>query len=104
MPVVHSLDETTDVGKETGSVVTDACFAPALDLDEAPTHPHNRARGTFVDVGGSVQPAPAPRFARSRTGTPRPASAPGADTDEVLVEWGLEHDEVQRVRSCGAIA
>ena len=41
---------------------TDVCFAPVLDLDEAPKHPHNAARQTFVDVDGVVQPAPAPRF------------------------------------------
>jgi alpha-methylacyl-CoA racemase len=44
---------------------TDVCFAPVLSLDEAPEHPHNRARGTFVRVGDSVRPAPAPRFSRT---------------------------------------
>lgn len=48
---------------------TDICFAPVLSLNEAPQHPHNRARGTFVDEGGMVQPAPAPRF----SATPAPA-------------------------------
>jgi alpha-methylacyl-CoA racemase len=47
---------------------TDICFAPVLSLAEAPRHPHNAARGTFVEVGGMVQPAPAPRF----LGTPAP--------------------------------
>src|SRR5712671_5284260 len=41
---------------------SDVCFAPVLDLDEAPRHPHNVARETFVEVAGVVQPAPAPRF------------------------------------------
>ncbi len=41
---------------------TDICFAPVLSLTEAPQHPHNVARGTFVEDGGIIQPAPAPRF------------------------------------------
>jgi alpha-methylacyl-CoA racemase len=49
---------------------TDACFAPVLGLSEAPAHPHNAARGTFVEIDGVVQNAPAPRFSRSRTGMP----------------------------------
>ncbi|WP_231974925.1 CoA transferase [Mycobacterium sp. E1747] len=49
---------------------SDACVAPVLSLTEAPQHPHIAARQTFVDVGGVVQPAPAPRF--SRTPSPRP--------------------------------
>ncbi len=51
---------------------TDACVAPVLTLDEAPAHPHNRARGAFTAVDGVVQPAPAPRFSGSETVTPRP--------------------------------
>ena len=65
---------------------TDACFAPVLDWDEAPQHAHNRARGTFTEVGGVVQPAPAPRFSRS---TPTAPAAPqAASLDEVLAAWG----------------
>ncbi|MEY4473935.1 MAG: hypothetical protein RL671_2239 [Pseudomonadota bacterium] len=48
---------------------TDICFAPVLSLKEAPKHPHNVARSTFVEDGGMVQPAPAPRFSV----TPAPA-------------------------------
>jgi alpha-methylacyl-CoA racemase len=48
---------------------TDACFAPVLSLAEAPHHPHNTARGTFVEDSGMVMPAPAPRF----SATPAPA-------------------------------
>lgn len=65
----------------------DVCFAPVLDLLEAPAHPHLRARGTFVELDGVLQPAPVPRFSRTPgavQGPPRPA---GADTDEVLEEW-----------------
>jgi alpha-methylacyl-CoA racemase len=49
---------------------TDTCFAPVLTLAEAPDHPHSRARGTFIEVDGVVQPAPAPRFSRTPAGTP----------------------------------
>jgi alpha-methylacyl-CoA racemase len=49
---------------------TDACFAPVLDWDEAPEHPHNRARQTFTHLQGVLQPAPAPRFDRTPTDAP----------------------------------
>ncbi|WP_213957709.1 CaiB/BaiF CoA-transferase family protein [Variovorax sp. dw_954] len=65
---------------------TDACFAPVLDWDEAPAHPHNVARGTFVNVGGVVQPAPAPRF--SRTAPDQPDGLPREDATAVLRRWG----------------
>ncbi|MCI4644805.1 MAG: CoA transferase [Hyphomonadaceae bacterium] len=68
---------------------TDICFAPVLSLAEAPSHPHNVARGTFVEVAGVVQPAPAPRF--SKTPGAIQGLAPGADAqrDEILESWGL---------------
>jgi alpha-methylacyl-CoA racemase len=51
--------------------MTDVCFAPVLDMAEAPTHPHNAARGTFIKVDGVMQPAPAPRYSLTQTDTPR---------------------------------
>ena len=69
---------------------TDACVAPVLSLREAPTHPHLVERGTFVEVGGVVQPAPAPRFSRTRTAVPDAPPALGAHTSQVLREWGVE--------------
>jgi alpha-methylacyl-CoA racemase len=65
---------------------TDACFAPVLDWEEAPRHPHNVARGTFVEVNGLTQPAPAPRFSHSAPAVP-PAPV-AALADEILREWG----------------
>ncbi|MGH9058439.1 MAG: CaiB/BaiF CoA transferase family protein, partial [Acidimicrobiales bacterium] len=56
---------------------TDACFAPVLGMDEAPTHPHLAARETFIDVEGVTQPAPAPRFSRTPATVARPPSRPG---------------------------
>jgi alpha-methylacyl-CoA racemase len=65
---------------------TDACFAPVLDWDEAPAHAHNQARGTFMTLGGVVQPAPAPRF--SRTAPPPPQASRIQPLDGVLESWG----------------
>ena len=75
---------------------SDACFAPVLDWDEAPRHPHNVARGTFVTVDGVVQPAPAPRFSRTAATTPAPiADRPAAS--QVLDGWAVEPDVARRL-------
>jgi alpha-methylacyl-CoA racemase len=66
---------------------TQTCFAPVLTLAEAPAHPHNVKRGTFVAVHGVVQPAPAPRFSRTPPGPLQPPSAV-SDIAEVLLGWG----------------
>lgn len=81
---------------------TDACVAPVLDMDEAPEHPHNRARGTFIEVGGVVQPAPAPRFSRSSPAQPRPPIT-GATGEDVLADWGFTPDALDGLRKAGAI-
>ncbi|WP_208027262.1 CaiB/BaiF CoA transferase family protein [Rhabdothermincola sediminis] len=83
---------------------TDACFAPVLSMAEAPNHPHNEHRGTFVTRNGVVQPAPAPRFSRTPAEIQRPPAFPGQHTDEVLVEWGFDPDRVAELRRAGAIA
>jgi alpha-methylacyl-CoA racemase len=77
---------------------SDACFAPVLDWDEAPSHPHNQARGTFVTIDGVVQPAPAPRFSRTVAESPRAASTPDRDVSAVLDAWGVNRDAVERLR------
>ena len=82
---------------------TDVCFAPVLSLSEAPEHPHNKARQTFVDVAGAVQPAPAPRFSRTPGAIDCPPAQPGQHTDEALVDWGIPADEVAKLRETGAI-
>jgi alpha-methylacyl-CoA racemase len=81
---------------------TDACVAPVLSLLEAPAHPHNQARATFVDVAGTPQPAPAPRFSRTPCATPAPPPAPG-DDDQVLAAWGMAPGRVAGLRAAGAI-
>jgi alpha-methylacyl-CoA racemase len=82
---------------------TDVCFAPVLSLREAPEHPHNVARGTFVDVAGIPQPAPAPRFSRTPAAVQRPPAHDGQHTDEVLGEWGFASEEIAKLRQSGAV-
>ena len=69
---------------------TDACVAPVLSFDEAPSHPHMRARGVYVEVGGVVQPAPAPRFSRTPGAVKPPPDAPNGGGRETLRRWGVE--------------
>lgn len=83
---------------------TDVCFAPVLSLAEAPQHPHNVHRETFIEVAGVVQPAPAPRFSRTPTETPAPPAHAGQHTDEVLSEWGFAPERIAELREKGAIA
>jgi alpha-methylacyl-CoA racemase len=83
---------------------TDVCFAPVLSMGEAPQHPHNIHRSTFLELDGVVQPAPAPRFSATPESVQRPPSHAGQHTDEVLLEWGLEADRVAKLRDAGAIA
>lgn len=82
---------------------TDACFAPVLDPGEAPSHPHNVHRATFVDIEGVTQPAPAPRFSRSVAAVERPPARAGQHTDEALGDWGFSADEVTKLREVGAV-
>lgn len=82
---------------------TDACAAPVLTMEEAPSHPHLRARGTFVEVGGVVQPAPAPRFSRTKPGPPTPPEAPGQSTAAALAEWGIAPDRIEALARSGVI-
>ncbi|WP_199431837.1 CaiB/BaiF CoA transferase family protein [Qaidamihabitans albus] len=94
----HTRDEL--VARAEG---TDACLTPVLSPWEAPEHPHNAARGTFVDVDGVVQPAPGPKFDRTPPGPPEPPHDKGADTGEVLAELGLDGSEIERLRAAGAV-
>jgi alpha-methylacyl-CoA racemase len=83
---------------------TDVCFAPVLSLKEAPKHPHIAARGTFTEVAGITQPAPAPRFSRTPGEIERPPSHAGQHTDEALADWGFATDEIVKLRETGAVA
>jgi len=80
---------------------TDVCFAPVLSLPEAVAHPHNVARGTFIDVDGVPQSGPAPRF--SRTVPDQPTAPRPPDADAALAGW-LDANEVIALRAEGTIA
>jgi alpha-methylacyl-CoA racemase len=82
---------------------TDACFAPVLALSEAPAHPHNEARGTFMEIDGVVQNAPAPRFSRSAPGVPGGPRVQGADTRVVLEQVGYDNDALAALTAAGVI-
>jgi alpha-methylacyl-CoA racemase len=83
---------------------TDACFAPVLTMSEAIQHPHNVQRGVFTEVGGSLQPAPAPRFSRTPATVQRPAAEPGEHTTEVLSEMGFDEGRIESLHRNGVIA
>jgi alpha-methylacyl-CoA racemase len=83
---------------------TDVCFAPVLGLEEAPDHPHNKARKSFIDVAGVTQHAPTPRFSRTAPGTPTPMATPGTDTREVLASAGFSGDEIDTLVRDNAVA
>jgi alpha-methylacyl-CoA racemase len=82
---------------------TDVCFAPILSLSEAPQHPHNVARGTFVEVAGAVQPAPAPRYSVTQSDAPSPPPAVGADGEAILTALGYDAARITALRDGGAL-
>jgi alpha-methylacyl-CoA racemase len=82
---------------------TDVCFAPVLTFNEAPDHPHNKARGTFVDVEGIPQPNPAPRFSKTPGSVKGAAPEVGENTREGLVSWGFEPSEVDELLRTGIV-
>ncbi len=83
---------------------SDVCFAPVLSLAEAPKHPHNLARKTFVELEGTVHPAPAPRFSRTPSEIAAPPAPAGAHTRDALAAWGFEAEELDRLAGDGTIA
>jgi len=81
---------------------TDVCYAPVLRMSEAARHPHNVARGTFIDVDGVTQPAPAPRYSRTPTAVPHPPAHAGQHTCSVLADWGLDARRIDALVASGA--
>ena len=77
---------------------TDVCFAPVLDLEEAPDHPHNKERNTFVNFEGITQPAPAPRFSRTQGTIQSSANLTGENSEEILEKWGFTNDQISNLR------
>lgn len=107
-------DEMTEVFREVFKQKTrdewcgimegsDICFAPILSMEEAPRHPQNVARGSFVEVDGVVQPAPAPRFSRTKAEVQRPPAKLGQHTVEGLKDWGIPEAEINRLREAGVV-
>src|SRR5258706_7773068 len=82
---------------------SDACFAPVLSMSEARRHPHNVARGAFVEISGVAQPRPAPRFSRTDSEIQRPPARVGEHTDEALGDWGFSARELEELRERKAI-
>jgi len=77
---------------------TDICFAPVLSFSEAPHHPHNEARGSFVEVEGIVQPGPAPRFSRTPSSVKGGPPDFGEQTELALAEWGFSEPEIENLK------
>jgi alpha-methylacyl-CoA racemase len=82
---------------------SDVCFGPVLTLDEAPMHPHNIARQTFLDIDGVVQPAPAPRFSATPGAIQGPPPAIGEHNDAALGDWGFSASEIAALKGAGAL-
>jgi len=83
---------------------TDVCFAPVLNFMDAPAHPANVARQTYIEVDGITQPAPAPRFSRTPSQVKHAGPNPAQDTDTVLTAMGFGEKEIAELKSQGAIA
>jgi len=83
---------------------TDICFAPVLDMSEAPKHPHNIERKTFIELEGVTQPAPAPRFSRTEPEISSSPSVVGENTDEVLISIGFSQKDIDSLKISGAVA
>ena len=94
----RTRDEWAEIGEET-----DACLVPVLEMHEAATHPYNTERNAFVDVNGSPQPAPAPRFSRTVAAAPRTPPKRGEHTDEVLARFGFTPAELERLHASATI-
>jgi len=74
-----------------------------LGITEAPSHPHNKARGSFVEIEGVTQPAPAPRFSRTKAEVKRGPSRRGQHTREALAAWGFSKEDIAALESTGAV-
>ncbi len=81
----------------------EVCFSPVLSAREATAHPHVRERGVFVDVAGTLQPAPAPRFSRTVAAMRLPPPLPGEHTEDVLRMWGFSPAEVHELGGKGIV-
>lgn len=76
---------------------TDACVAPVLDMGEAPVHPHNLARRSFLDLNGVFQPAPAPKYSETTIDRPDPPRKEGQDGPAILADLGYAAEEIEKI-------
>ena len=83
---------------------TDVCFAPVISFTEAPRHPANVARQTYIEVDGVTQPAPAPRFSRTPSHVSHGTHGLGEDTSQVLAAMGFGEEEIANLKAAGAVA
>ena len=77
----------------------DVCLAPVLDFDEASSHPHIKARGTFIDLDGVTHPAPGPRFSRTPAAPPEPPVASSTDNAIDALRGWLADDRIEALRA-----
>jgi alpha-methylacyl-CoA racemase len=82
---------------------SDICFAPVLSFDEAPHHPQNQARGTFIERDGVRQPAPSPRFSRTPSAIQNGPPSPGQHSGEILQDWGFSATDIEDLMATSAI-
>lgn len=82
---------------------TDVCFAPVLAMSEVAEHPHNKARGSFINLNGVLQPAPAPKFSVTQPGTPLAPKPSGSETINVLKDYGFSDSEIENLKKQGAL-
>lgn len=82
----------------------DACLAPVLTIDEAPSHPQMKMRNAYAMFDGVRHPAPAPRFSRTRSALDRAPPAPGSDSRAALADWGIPASEIGALQAIGAMA
>jgi alpha-methylacyl-CoA racemase len=96
---------TTKTRAEWSAIMegSDVCFAPVLEIDEAPSHPHNKEREAFVEIAGVVQPAPAPRFDKTPGAVQGPPPAIGAHNESALHDWGLAPARITELKQKGII-
>jgi alpha-methylacyl-CoA racemase len=81
----------------------DACVTPVVSMAEAPDHPHNLARSTFIELAGVTQPGPSPRFDRTPAEISGPPPVAGQHSDDVLVGFGFDETERDSLRRTGAV-
>lgn len=82
---------------------SDVCFAPVLSMLEAPDHKQNKARGTYIEIDGVVQPAPAPRFSRTKPEVRHGARRAGIDGESILGSVGFSSDQIAELRRSGVL-